>query len=300
MTTSNDISARAQAALERVADRLPELPKPVLAAVGAADLAGRQLFDFVNKLSDKAGVKAPTIPDRDEVVDELRAAASDLPGKVQALAAEMPDKVQELVAELPDKAKELADQLEQFATSLPGRVQKFTDELPGKVSEVGEQLQPDQIKNTAEAYGQLLGTVFSTLAERGEKTWDDLRNNGPKAGTVVDSESEKVAAKTTKTAAEAADKTADKAAEKTADKSAAKTADKAADKTADKTATTDAPKADTAARTPRPARRKPAAAKPADTTPTATRTAAAKTAQAAERSAAGKSATKSADKPAQA
>lgn len=271
MTTTNDISGRAQEALERVADRLPELPKPVLAAVGAADLAGRQLFDFVNKLSDKAGVKAPTIPDRDEVVDELRAAASDLPGKVQELAAELPDKVQELVAELPEKAKELADQLEQFATSLPGRVQKFTDDLPGKVSEVGEQLQPDQIKHTAEAYGQLLGTVFSTLAERGEKTWDDLRNNGPKAGTVVDSESDSESNK-----ADKADK-------------AGKT-----EKTADKAAAPEAPQADAAPRTPRPARRKPAATKPA-ATKTATKTAAAKTAEAAERSAASKPADKPAD-----
>lgn len=186
MARTNDLNARAQAAIEKIADRLPELPKPVLAALGAADLAGRQLSELVGRLGDRAGIKAPTVPDRSEVVDELRSTATDLPAKVQQLAADLPERVQEMIADLPARAKELADQLEEFATRLPGRVQKFTDELPGRVSEVGEQLQPDQIKQSAEAYGQLLSSVFATLAERGEKTWGEIRNSGPVPGSVVD------------------------------------------------------------------------------------------------------------------
>jgi hypothetical protein len=202
MTQSTDFTARAQAAIEKIADRLPELPKPVLAAIGAADLAGRQLTDLLGRLGDRTGVKAPTMPHRDEVVDELRAAAADLPGKLQQFAGELPQKVQELIAELPAKAKELADELEEFATGLPGKVQKFSDELPGKVSEVGTQLQPEHVKQSAEAYGQLISNVFETLAERGGKTWEDLRKSGPIPGTVVDSpaETSTPAVKTTKPA----------------------------------------------------------------------------------------------------
>lgn len=202
MPNTNDMGARAQAALEKIADRLPDLPKPVLAALGAADLAGRQLSDLVGRLADRTGGKATTVPSRDEVVDELRSTATDLPARIQQLTADLPDKVQEMVADLPSRAKGLADQLEEFATRIPGRVQKFTEELPGRVSEMGEQLQPDQIRQSADAYRQLIASVFSTLADRGEKTWADIRNTGPVPGSVVDAAAEsdtprKVAAKVT-------------------------------------------------------------------------------------------------------
>jgi polyhydroxyalkanoate synthesis regulator phasin len=238
MPRTNDLTARAQAAIEKIADRLPELPKPVLAALGAADLAGRQLSELVGRLGDRAGVKEPTVPDRSEVVDELRSTAADLPAKVQQLAADLPERVQEMIADLPARAKELADQLEEFATRLPGRVQKFTDELPGRVSEVGEQLQPDQIKQSAEAYGQLLSSVFATLAERGEKTWGEIRNSGPVPGSVVDAD-------------------------------AGHPAPRSAAKSRPAGSPTVAERPSTAQSTPRPARRKPAAAgKPAAGKPT--------------------------------
>lgn len=202
MPNTNDMGARAQAALEKIADRLPDLPKPVLAALGAADLAGRQLSELVGRLADRTGGKATTVPSRDEVVDELRSTATDLPARIQQLTADLPDRVQEMVADLPTRAKELADQLEEFATRIPGRVQKFTEELPGRVSEMGEQLQPDQIKQSADAYRQLIASVFSTLADRGERTWADIRNTGPVPGSVVEAATEsdtprKVAAKVT-------------------------------------------------------------------------------------------------------
>lgn len=213
MAQSNDPMARAQAALEKIADRLPELPKPVLAAIGAAELAGRQLSDLLNSLADRAGIKSPHLSGRDQVVDELRGAANDLPGRVQQLTTNLPDRAQELVADLPGRAKELADQLEQFATRLPGRVQKFTDELPGKAKEFSEQMQPDQLKQSADAYRQLIGSVLSTLADRGEKAWDDIRNTGPVPGSVVDAGSAKAADSAPKPAAKPASEKAPKVAE---------------------------------------------------------------------------------------
>lgn len=216
MAQSNDPMARAQAALEKIADRLPELPKPVLAAIGAADLAGRQLSDLLNSLADRAGISSPHLPGRDEVVDELRVAANDLPGRVQQLATNLPDRAQELVGDFPSRAKELADQLEQFATRLPGRVQKFTDELPGKAKEFSEQMQPDQLKQSADAYRQLIGSVLSTLADRGERAWDDVRNTGPVPGSVVDAGSGEHSAPKTSAATKPASKKAPKVAEKPA------------------------------------------------------------------------------------
>ena len=193
---ADDVTARAKATLERIADRMPELPKPVLAAIGAADLAGKQLTEFLNRLGAKSGggniisgLKVPPVPNReqrDEIVDDLRQTATDLPGKLQQVAADLPERARELVAELPHRAREFADQIEQFATQLPGKVQRFTEDLPEKAREVSGQLQPDQLKSSAEAYGQLVGNVFDTLADRGGKAWDELRNTGPVAGTVVE------------------------------------------------------------------------------------------------------------------
>lgn len=243
MVNSNDPMARAQAALEQIADRLPELPKPVLVAIGAADLAGRQLSDLLTSQADSGGVKSQRRSDADEVVDELRSTATDLPGRVHQLATELPDKAQDLVADLPGRARELADQLEQFATRFPGRVQKFTDELPGRAREFSEQMQPDQLKRSADAYRQLIGSVLATLADRGEKTWDGIRNTGPMPGSVVDADADKAA----KTAVEiSSGKAAGKAAAKAAGKEAAKKSPKVAGKPAGPSS-------------PRPARRRPMA-----------------------------------------
>lgn len=188
---TDDFAERAQAALTKLADRMPNLPDPVLAAIGAADVAGRQLVGLINSLAEKSPVKPvkpqlPKLPERDEVVDELRSVAQDLPSRLQHLAEDAPERLQEAAKELPEKARALADQLEQFATALPGKVQRLADELPDKAREVGEQLQPDQLRQSADAYRELLGSVYATLTERGGKAWQELRNTGPVPGTVVD------------------------------------------------------------------------------------------------------------------
>ncbi|NNG34969.1 hypothetical protein [Nakamurella aerolata] len=188
---TEDFTERAQAALTKLADRMPNLPGPVLAAIGAADVAGRQLVELVNSLADKSPVKPvkpqmPKMPERGEVVDELRSVAQDLPSRLQHLAEDAPEKLQDAAREVPEKARALADQLEQFATALPGKVQRLADELPDKAREVGEQLQPDQLRQSADAYRELLASVYATLTERGGKAWEELRNTGPVPGTVVD------------------------------------------------------------------------------------------------------------------
>lgn len=183
MATATDLTAKAQAAAEqfaaRVADRLPELPKPVLAAIGAADLAGRQLVELLEKIGERTG-----IADLPHSVGGV----GDRVGNVRGAAEDLPSKVSDMVQELPARAKEFADQLEGMATRIPGRMQKLSDELPGKVAEVGEQLQPEHLRQTAEAYGQLAGSIFASLVDRGEKAWSEVRAGGPVPGTVVEGE----------------------------------------------------------------------------------------------------------------
>lgn len=195
MATATDLTAKAQAAAEqfaaRIADRLPDLPKPVLAAIGAADLAGRQLVELLEKFGERTGIAdLPRSPGAigDRVGDTVGGSVSGALGDVRGAAEDLPAKVSEMVQELPARAKEFADQLEGMATRIPGRAQRFTDELPGRFSEVGEQLQPEHLRQTAEAYGQLAGSIFASLVDRGEKAWSEVRSGGPESGTVIEGE----------------------------------------------------------------------------------------------------------------
>ena len=179
---------------ERVAGT-PLDPKDVRARVSdlpgkaqqvAADLQGRAQKAAAD-LPGKAQKLATDLPGK------AQKAAADLPGRAQQAAADLPGKAQQVAADLPSRAQkvaaDVAGNIEQFAAEAPGKAQDLIVQLPGRLADFQaavKSLSPDAINETIEAYTQLVGMIYGSLADRGEKTWSKARAAGMHSAGVVD------------------------------------------------------------------------------------------------------------------
>ena len=161
MSFLTDLRAVSESALEQVADRFGGLPRPLLAAIGAGDMAVERLAELRESLKDKV----PGLPGAD--LSDVRGAAADLPSRAQKAAGDVAGSLQKFAAQAPDRAREMIE------------------ELPGKVTEFGQSLSPDTLRDTVEAYTQLAGLIYGNLAERGDKAWTKARGGNVVAGSVV-------------------------------------------------------------------------------------------------------------------
>ncbi len=232
MSLQTNVKSAADSAVEQISARFPDLPKPLLAAIGAGDVAIERLASLRQQLSDQvpttgadradAGVNAGDLPKlahravtefpsrarkaaselpekvqkaatelpgkarkaASELPEKVQKAASDLPGTAQRAAAELPDKLQKAAGDLPVKvqkaagdlpakaqavATDIAESLQGFAATAPAMAQKLIAELPAKAAEFRGNLTRDNIKNTLDAYTQLVAMIYGSLAERGGK-----------------------------------------------------------------------------------------------------------------------------------
>jgi hypothetical protein len=168
MSLITDLRAVSENAVEQLAARFSDLPRPLLAAIGAGDLAIERLAELRESLgesvSDRVGGGAPDAAD-------FRTTMSDLPHRAQKVAADV------------------AGSLEQFAIEAPGKAQELIAQLPNTLTEMqtaAQSLSPDAVKQTVDAYTQLVGTIYGNLADRGDQTWTKVRASGLRPGTVVE------------------------------------------------------------------------------------------------------------------
>lgn len=185
MSFVTDMRTVSETAVEQLSARFSDLPRPLLAAIGAGDLAVARLAALRESMIDQLGDGAD--------VDRLIGQSVDLPAKAQQAAS--------------DVAESIGD----FAAQIPAKAQQLVAELPGRVAEIGQltdNLSADAVRDTVEAYTQLVGTIYGSLAARGDKTWSRVRSARP--GTVVDAADEAAtdAAPGAKQAAAAAKETA--------------------------------------------------------------------------------------------
>lgn len=216
MSTAESITSTVRSGARRLVsgltERIGEPPSPVLALIGAADMAAEQIGQWADaagrKLSDvlpdleevdmacvdrSARDMAAKATDRvkdafedlDEVPAKVRDLAAELPGKAAELGRELPDKAQSLVGELGDKAQQLADQVEQLATKLPGYLADLREQLPEQLAQARSALHPSAIKETATAYAGLLGTIVQALGERGKEAVKDVDTSAPAENEVA-------------------------------------------------------------------------------------------------------------------
>ena len=198
MSIVTDIRAVSENAIEQVADRFDDLPRPLLAAIGAGDLAVERLAALRESLRDQ--LPQTTVDDQD-----VRSLAAELPGLAQKLAADLPATAQKVAAELPGMAQKAAadaqkaafdiaasiqDSIQAWVTQLPAKAQELVAELPEMIDELRSVVSVDTIRASVEAYTQLLGSIYGSLADRGDKTWSKVRSGSLAPGTVVDAVAE--------------------------------------------------------------------------------------------------------------
>ncbi len=179
MSLRTDVKNAGEGAIEQLAARFHDLPRPLLAAIGAGDMAVERLASLRESLGD-------SLP-----------GSSTASGDVKTFAAELPAKAQQIAADV-------ASSIEEFASQAPAKAQKLIAELPGKMNEIAESLSPENVKGTVEAYTQLVGMIYGNLAERGEKAVAKTRSTG--GVTVI--EAAAAAPRARRTAAPAARKSA--------------------------------------------------------------------------------------------
>ena len=198
MSIVTDIRAVSENAIEQVADRFDDLPRPLLAAIGAGDLAVERLAALRESLRNQ--LPQTTVDDQD-----VRSLAAELPGMAQKLAADLPATAQKVAAELPGMAQKAAadaqkaafdiaasiqDSIQAWVTQLPAKAQELVAELPEMIDELRSVVSVDTIRASVEAYTQLLGSIYGSLADRGDKTWSKVRSGSLAPGTVVDAVAE--------------------------------------------------------------------------------------------------------------
>src|SRR6188472_2346830 len=96
-----DIRTVSDSVIDQLADRFDDLPRPLLAAIGAGDLAVEQLAALRESLLAQLTESATRPAD-------LRSFTADLPGKAQHAAADYVGKVTETATDYVGKVQQTA------------------------------------------------------------------------------------------------------------------------------------------------------------------------------------------------
>jgi hypothetical protein len=215
MSFVTDIRAVSDGAIEQIADRFADLPRPLLAAIGAGDLAVEQWAalreSIIEQLSNGGSRRVAAVTFTTDLPARAQQAATEYAGKAQQAATDYVGKAQQVVIELPAKAQQVAGGLGNaqqvaadlplraqtvaaqvarsigaFASQMPAKAQELLAELPETIAEFSGDLTVESVRDTMDAYTELVGSIYGSLADRGERTWSRVRSSPLRPGTVVD------------------------------------------------------------------------------------------------------------------
>jgi hypothetical protein len=159
MSITEDLRNVSEAALGKLAAQFGDLPRPLLAAIGAGDVAVERLVRLRDQLGDlwhderhtaegdnagAAGDEAVTGGD-----EEGGSRLADATRRAQHVAEDVARRLGDAVGEVPDKA------------------QKLIADLPAKAQEVANSLSRENLKETVESYTRRVADVYRELADRG-------------------------------------------------------------------------------------------------------------------------------------
>jgi heparin binding hemagglutinin HbhA len=131
------------------APNVDDLKTPLLAALGAADLALATVNELVTNLREQAG--------------EARSTAST-------------------------RAEETRERLNTRVEETRGRLNKLQEELPKEIGELRERFTTEELRKAAEGYVEAASTTYQNLVERGEAALERLRSQPAFEGNVARAE----------------------------------------------------------------------------------------------------------------
>jgi heparin binding hemagglutinin HbhA len=122
---------------KNTAPNVDDLKTPLLAALGAADLALATVNELVTNLLEQAG--------------EARSTAST-------------------------RAEETRERLNTRVEETRGRLNKLQEDLPKDIGELRERFTTEELRKAAEGYVEAASTTYQNLVERGEAALERLRS----------------------------------------------------------------------------------------------------------------------------
>lgn len=148
----DDLKHASQTAFDKLAGQLGDLPKPVLAAIGAGDVAIERLDRLRTavrgRLEEDLG-ETITVPHGVPDATEVRDFATRLPGRARKVAEGTLRHVGDLAGEVPDKAQQLV-------ADLPARAQEFANAVSR-----------ENLRGTVDDYTRRVADAYADLARRG-------------------------------------------------------------------------------------------------------------------------------------
>ncbi|MBS1695273.1 MAG: heparin-binding hemagglutinin [Actinobacteria bacterium] len=132
---------------EKTQPTIDDLKAPLLAAVGAADLALATVNEIVATLRERA--------------EEARTDASA--------------RAEERRAALTARVDETRERLTKLQEDIPSRFTKLQEDLPKQFGELQDKLTADELRKVAEGYAEQAQATYAKLVERGEAAIERLR-----------------------------------------------------------------------------------------------------------------------------
>src|SRR5205823_1307217 len=100
--------------------------------------------------------------------DAVVQAVADVVAQVRSRAESRTSEVNARIADLSEEVTEGVESLRERLTNLPA-------ELPDEIAELRERFTPDELRKVAEAYLKVASDLYTSLAERGEETFERIR-----------------------------------------------------------------------------------------------------------------------------
>lgn len=222
---TDDIRKAREQAVEALNTAVEQIRTPLLAAIGAGDLATQAVVDAVNKARTRVTERA----------EAVRGTVEEVPGDLGTLREKLdPAELRKLVEDYSEAAtklyQKLADQGEDALAKFRSQpqVKKAIDQVEDAIAQLQERL-GDAAGDARELTDDLLGKLTRRTRSVGEKTARAAKNLAEEAAEAIEEAGDDVAHTVRSTSRKVANKTAPaKAAPKTAPKTASRgTASKA-------------------------------------------------------------------------
>lgn len=177
MTIIDDLRNVSDAALRKLAEQFSDAPRPLLAAIGAGDVAVEKLVKLRRHLEELWDASAAP---SDRETGEAEGAADAETADAGTASA---DAGRDAVRRAGKVAMDVARRLGELAGDVPDRAQQLIADLPAKAQEVANSLSRDRLRDTLDGYTRRVADIYRELAERGG---DAVRGDGETAPEYVD------------------------------------------------------------------------------------------------------------------
>lgn len=185
MATIDDVRKASEQARAAVTNAVEQARTPLLAAIGAGDLATQAVLDAVNKARDRFAERA----------EQARAAVDDLPGEVRGRME--PGELRKLIDQYAEAAHRLYQHLSEQGELTVARLRsqpqvKRAVEQFDQAAQAAQQRAESAVGDARELADEVLGRVSRRTRSTGEKTARTAQRVAEDAATTTHATAERI------------------------------------------------------------------------------------------------------------